>query len=283
MTIHFFSSFDQEASIPCIEPDSAWTETNCMRKKADCFALLFMLAGSALMTMGSREALIRRGDAAVIPPRVPFAFSRAQALNACLVLFQTEEAIPAQADIRKTDGFAHLFRSGGKEGALIRLTETDRISAEYTLDRMRREFDQQPDGYQTFMGACLAELIVTLSRRWAETQIQESGGSLARAVSWAEAHYTEEISLEKLAEEAGVSPRHVDRMFSEAYGMTPKAYIVKLRMHKACALLRRTEKSITDIAFECGYSDSNYFARVFRKSCGMSPQNYRRNGSDATQ
>ena len=280
MTVHFFSGCDQEAPAPCVGPDGSWEKTASLQKRADCFALLFMIAGSALMTMGSREALLRRGDAAVIPPRAPFKLSQTQQLNAYLVLFQLEEAVSAQADLRKTDGFVRLFRSGGKEGVLIRLAEPDRISAEYTLNRMRSEYDQRQDGYQTFISACLAELIVTLSRRCAETQPQESGGSLARAVTWAEAHYTEEISLERLAEEAGVSPRHVDRMFSEAYGITPKAYIVKLRMHKACALLRRTEKSITDIAFECGYSDSNYFARVFRKSCGMSPQRYRKNGSD---
>ena len=95
------------------------------------------------------------------------------------------------------------------------------------------------------------------------------------ALAYLEDHYTEEIPLAELARVAGVSPRHLDRVFAQAFHFTPRAYIARLRMARARALLR-TDRPITEIAFDCGYADSNYFSQVFRRHTGMSPQQYRR-------
>ena len=90
-----------------------------------------------------------------------------------------------------------------------------------------------------------------------------------------EAHMTEEMPLSALAAVAGVSTRQLDRLFVNRYQMTPRQYLISLRMARARALLAQTGRSVTDIAFECGYTDSNYFTRVFRKTQGQSPSRYR--------
>ena len=64
---------------------------------------------------------------------------------------------------------------------------------------------------------------------------------------------------------AKLSPRYFLRVFQETYHTTPKAYITQLRIAHARTLLTHSEKPITEIAFDCGYSDSNYFSRVFKK------------------
>ena len=56
-----------------------------------------------------------------------------------------------------------------------------------------------------------------------------------------------------------------------------REYIINLRIQNACRLLLETNKSITDIAFECGFNDSNYFGDSFRKIKGISPRKYRKN------
>jgi AraC family L-rhamnose operon transcriptional activator RhaR/AraC family L-rhamnose operon regulatory protein RhaS len=54
---------------------------------------------------------------------------------------------------------------------------------------------------------------------------------------------------------------------------------MNIRIQKAAELLKSTERTITDIAFDCGFSDSNYFARCFRKIMDQTPNEYRRTGT----
>ncbi|MBQ4165586.1 MAG: helix-turn-helix transcriptional regulator, partial [Oscillospiraceae bacterium] len=51
-----------------------------------------------------------------------------------------------------------------------------------------------------------------------------------------------------------------------------------IRIRRACSLLRENTLSITEVALRCGFSDSNYFSRAFRKCCGMTPSQYRSGG-----
>ena len=59
-------------------------------------------------------------------------------------------------------------------------------------------------------------------------------------------------------------------------GNSPIAYLIQLRINRAADMLRQGDRSITDIAFDVGFSDSNYFMREFRKVIGISPRIYRR-------
>lgn len=97
-----------------------------------------------------------------------------------------------------------------------------------------------------------------------------------RCLELMHARLSEDISLEELAAEAGLSQYHFARMFKHSIGAPPRAYLTRLRMQKACDLLERTDLSIMDIAFEVGYSSSQVLARVFIKHQHMSPSDYRR-------
>ena len=65
------------------------------------------------------------------------------------------------------------------------------------------------------------------------------------------------------------------RVFQSATGTAPLAWLIEQRVTRACAMLRHTDKRITEIAFEVGFNDSNYFTRQFRKATGFSPRDYR--------
>ena len=57
--------------------------------------------------------------------------------------------------------------------------------------------------------------------------------------------------------------------------MTPIKYLNELRIRNACQMLKNSNKNITEIAYDVGYSDSNYFSRVFKKVKGVSPSEYK--------
>ena len=84
------------------------------------------------------------------------------------------------------------------------------------------------------------------------------------------------MDLEELAGIAHMSKRHFMRNFQAAIGNSPIAHLVQLRVNRAAALLRRSDHTITEVAFEVGFGDSNYFSRQFRKLLGVTPSEYRR-------
>src|SRR4051812_43834183 len=85
----------------------------------------------------------------------------------------------------------------------------------------------------------------------------------------------EEWPVRRLARVSGVSEAHFARSFKEAFGVPPHRYLLTRRIERATALLRETELSITDIAFQTGWSSLGTFGRTFRDVTGESPKELR--------
>jgi AraC family transcriptional regulator len=99
---------------------------------------------------------------------------------------------------------------------------------------------------------------------------------LKQIQDWMVEHLSEEFSLSKLAQLAGISDYHFNRLFKKATGVPPSQYHIKLRIEEAKRLLRETKMSVIDVAMDVGYANSSHFARLFRKETGITPSNYRR-------
>jgi len=102
------------------------------------------------------------------------------------------------------------------------------------------------------------------------------GFKLRRITDWMAEHLAEEFSLGRLAEQAGMSEFHFNRLFKRATGVPPSQYQIKLRLDAARRLLRETKKSVITVANDVGYSNPSHFAQLFRKETGLSPTDYRR-------
>jgi AraC family transcriptional regulator len=97
-----------------------------------------------------------------------------------------------------------------------------------------------------------------------------------RSIEAMRTRMAEDLSLDQLAAEAGLSVFHFARMFKQSVGVPPRVYLTQLRMEKATELLQSTELSVTEIAQEVGYSSSQVLARIFLKHYHRSPTEYRR-------
>lgn len=95
---------------------------------------------------------------------------------------------------------------------------------------------------------------------------------LNRVVAYLRDHFAETLNLTELARLAGISKFHFHRIFKARYGETPRDYLNRLRLEQAgCRLLASGNASITDIACECGFSDSQHFAHSFSRHFGVPP------------
>jgi len=125
------------------------------------------------------------------------------------------------------------------------------FTAEETLQRIKSVLSGQP-------------------RLRTETQL-----AVRRAMVLVHQHYAEPITRDELASAASVSPRHLDRCFAEALGISPMTYLYRHRIAAARRLLDEGRLTITEVALAVGFSSSSYFAELFRRETGLSPSAYR--------
>ncbi|OXM17008.1 response regulator transcription factor [Paenibacillus herberti] len=98
-----------------------------------------------------------------------------------------------------------------------------------------------------------------------------------RAKSFIKDHMDQPISLVDAADEVRLTAHYFGQMFKAVTGETFLAYLTKVRMNKACELLKNPELKLYDICRLVGYVEANYFSKVFQKTKGLSPKDFRQN------
>ena len=98
---------------------------------------------------------------------------------------------------------------------------------------------------------------------------------LARARDLADARYAEEIGVDDMARAAGLSRAHFSREFKRAFGESPHAYLLTRRLERAAALLRTTDRSVSDVCFSVGLRSLGSFTTSFARTYGLAPAAYR--------
>ena len=93
--------------------------------------------------------------------------------------------------------------------------------------------------------------------------------------------YAGEISIEEVARRVGFSTYYFSRLFKQFFGMSFLDYVTELRIQKAKTLLRQPGAVVKEVCFQVGYSEPNYFTRVFKKQVGVTPTEYQKNANNA--
>lgn len=99
--------------------------------------------------------------------------------------------------------------------------------------------------------------------------------SVRSMLDYIASHYTEDISIQILADLTCITPNYASQLFKEETGSTFSSYLTNLRMYHASRLLRNTDMQIFMVANQVGYKDYFYFAKVFKKFTGYTPSAYR--------
>lgn len=252
----------------------------------DFTELVIVLNGHATHVVNNEEFFIKKGNVFVINGETHHAYIDPHDFKICNIMFKPDMLSSTGPDLRKSNGFQALFvlepfyRNIHSFPSVLALSIANLEYIEALISFMVEEYETKQQGYQTMLIARLTEMAVYLSRQY---DTQEKGGRsnnlmhLANAISYIEDQYLKPLSLEDIAGKSNISIRHLNRIFRSYYQMTPISYVHKLRLEKACHLLKNSNLSITQISYDCGFNDSNYFTRQFKKAYGVSPKNYRQN------
>lgn len=106
---------------------------------------------------------------------------------------------------------------------------------------------------------------------------------VTQAVRRIECHPDEPLTLEALAQEAGLSPFHFLRLFERVTGTTPHQYVLRARLREAVTRLTTEPAKVIDVALDCGFGDVSNFNRAFRAEFGVSPKAWRPRRGRATR
>lgn len=124
----------------------------------------------------------------------------------------------------------------------------------------------------------ILERLMALVGQVAETREQRNSALIDRAGKYIEANYSQDLTLEEVAQQVYLSPCYFSRLFKQIKGLNFIDYLTRIRLKAAKELLLKTNLPVAEIATRVGYHDARYFGQVFKKQEGYTPSVFRKIG-----
>ncbi len=248
----------------------------------DFSELVIVLSGCATHIVNGERLEISKGDVFVMNKGTVHGYENTENFRICNIMFRTETFISENFDICQLHGFHALFllepKYNSENGFKSRLKLSPAVfsDVERLIKSAAEEFNSSNNGRKTMVRSYFLQLVVLLSRLYGTNVRHREIEGISKAAAFMELNFMNDIETEDLLKVAHYSQRHFIRLFSAIYSTTPQQYLLSIRIRHACSLLREKTFSITEIAAKCGFNDSNYFCRIFKKNIGMTPSMYRK-------
>ncbi|GIP23110.1 AraC family transcriptional regulator [Paenibacillus sp. J22TS3] len=146
-----------------------------------------------------------------------------------------------------------------------------------TIDEMLRIGSRNTFASSLAIQGYLYQILARLVHESGEPFEKEKITYSVQAINYIEKNYNSGIQINEVAQYLGVHPNYLTALFRQETGETPKQYLMRIRIKKACELLQQTNYSIQVVSNSVGYSDQLTFSRAFKNMIGISPSDYRRN------
>ena len=245
--------------------------------------IVIITSGRGLHVTGRESYPLNSGDAFVIGGSRQHDYHSMERLCLVNILFQPGKLNLRTNDLHTLPGYHALFtlepawRKRHKFNGRLRLTPKELSVVLAFVDQLQEELNARAGGFKFIATAWFMHIVGYLSRCFERSKNPDARALLriGAAISHLESNCHEPIDLDHLAQIAHMSKRNFVRNFQAAMGSSPIAHLIQLRVNRGASLLRRTEQTVTEIAFQVGFSDSNYFSRQFRKLLGVTPVEYR--------
>ncbi|MBQ3124322.1 MAG: helix-turn-helix transcriptional regulator [Clostridia bacterium] len=158
--------------------------------------------------------------------------------------------------------------------------KTDRFDKyKEMFERMHRYFETAVEADEIILQSLVMELIYTLSkdsqRLKKREQIKTNNYEvIERAIKYIKGNLTSDLSLNTVSLYAGMSPIHFHNCFKTATARTLHQYVEEQRIKKAANMLITTDATLTEVAYECGFSSQSYFSYAFKRKMSVTPREY---------
>ena len=212
-------------------------------------ALSFRIRGTGEFDIGNKHFITKPGDVLFLPANTPYK-----------VKYSVSESIVVHFD---------QCNYSEVENVCLRNSEKLDLCFEHLLEvwNKRRPINQSKS------------IIYDILDKMSSDQKESINNTdIANCISYMEEHFCDpSLDIKALCGISFTSASSLQRAFAKRLTMSPKQYLIQLRMNRALELLTKNELSVKEISFSCGFTDEKYFSRAFKKRYGYSPSQLKNN------
>ena len=236
-------TFD-ELSFQIVTVDRFFHKKGVFQVKARPYtAFSFRVSGTGIFEVGNKRVVTKPGDVLFLPADMPYQ-----------VEYSVSESI-----------VVHLAGCNYSEAESFCLESPAAI--ELRFQRLLESWNERHSVNQ-------AKSIVydILEKIENDKKMSLDNTAFARCRRYMDEHFCDpELNVDAVCDVGFISVSSLQRAFRTYLGLSPKQYLIKIRMNRALELLTENERSVKEIAFACGFADEKYFSRAFRKRYGYPP------------
>jgi len=267
----------------------------------DFYSLYIVRGGRGVEIVNAHPYVISRGDVYIVPAGMAHGFRDYEALEMDAFYFQIRLFTRGELiALREMAGFWELFVPRRAQGAgkfrnqRLHLTLEQHRTIETAIEEIRAEMCD-PQSVGPFIARGLFFGLLGTLARWHSVEQGAEGSAaeapagpatanasgphlsaMAAAMRFCEENFHQELTVPQMAAGAFLSPDHFSRLFSAHAGVSPSAYIRRLRLERAQSLLRSSALDIAAIARQCGFGGVTQLSRTFHAAFGCTPTAYRK-------
>lgn len=257
----------------------------------DQYVLIYCTDGSGFYTIGNKRYEVRKGQYFILPANRPHEYGASEGCDWTIYW------------VHFRGDFAHVYAEGATQPQDIYVSLHSRISERLDIFEeiisTLHSTEQQGMGDATELGIedlryassllhhFLASMRYLAQFRKAKTIAEDKADGIAnehidiveQAIHYMRENIEQRIAMDDVLRYVGYSQSHFSSLFKKRTGKSPLSYFNQLKIERACQLLRETDMKINQICYKVGIDDSLYFSRLFSKTMGMSPTEFRINSS----
>lgn len=227
------------------------------------YEIYYLTEGICRYFIDKKSYHLSSGDIALIPKGVIHKTNYGTKYHSRLLINCSESFIP--------DSVKGIF----SKTPYLPETDETKVQVKAIFEVIQREYNSPDEFSEDVIRSKISELLVLIAR-CNEAGVQKNIESpiIERAVKYIHKNYARGVTLKGAAEHCYVSPEHLSRTFKRETGFGFNEYLTVYRLKRANSILNDDPKAkISDVALKCGFNDSNYFSKVYKKVYKQSPAN----------
>ena len=265
---------DTKKSIQFINPPFSREKVSNRRKFSAVhyhekhYELYCLVDGTTKYFIGDEIYVLKKGDFVFIPNGILHKTDSEECLHNERILLSFDDSI-----FNNDNSFLIDELTNSK---FCRISEKHLYKLEEIMGSLEKEYEREDIYSKNLRKTYIIQLLTLLCRyrRPATTSISESDKIVFEVSNFIKGNYDKNITLKLICKEFSVNESYLSKKFKKVSGTGINEYITYVRIMNAETLLKENKYSITEIAYKCGFNDSNYFSTVFKKIKGIAPLKY---------
>ena len=227
----------------------------------NCWEIYYLQDGVCCFFIDNKSYRLTPGDMALFPPGIIHKTNYETPTFSRLLIYCSSDFIPPSSE-----GILHQSPFFARTDATAEIIDS-------IFKTIQQEYNQ-PDAFsEDLIKNKVSELLLLIAREnRSADQAMKTSSVVEKAVRYIRSRYMDPISLGDVANHCFVSREHLSRIFKRETGFNISEYLTIYRLQKAESLLRENSKlKVAEVAQKCGFNDSNYFSKSFKKMYNIPP------------